>query len=127
QVDARAGVPPEVVVRLAGTDRARAGGGQHVEPSAADEVRRNADAWQTPHDVTRRADGVELGTDTSLLTKLVVRAIDAKTNWNEGQVDSHRRSGVVTQVGAVLQVAHWLSNAASDAKLERLQHAELRV
>src|SRR2546427_3404834 len=125
QVDTSAGVPAEVVVSLARSTSNRCG--RHVESSAADQVRRNADARQTPYDVTRRARDVELGRNTRLLTKLVVRAIDAQTNRDEGEVDGHCNGTVVTDIGAGLQVAHWLSGAASNTKAERLQYAELRI
>ena len=70
---------------------------------------------------------MKLGTNASLLAELVIRTIDAQTNRDERQVDSHRGGRVVTGACAVGKVAHWLSGAASDAKLERLEYAELRV
>src|SRR6266550_7800752 len=125
QIDTSAGVPAEVVVSLAGRTSNRRG--RHVESSAADQVRRDADARQTPYDVTRRASDVELGWNTRLLTKLVVRAIDAQANRDERKVDGHCNGTVVTDIGAGLQVAHGLSSAASNTKAERLQYAELRI
>ena len=70
---------------------------------------------------------VALGTNAGLLTKLVVRAIDAQTNRDERQVDTHCNGPVVAQVRGVLQVAHRLRHAASNTKLERLDEPKLRL
>src|SRR5882762_2013247 len=125
QVDTSAGVPAEVVIGRGGSTSR--GDGLHVQSSAADQVRRNADARQTPHDVASRAGDAHLGGNTGLLTKLVVRAIDAQANRDEGKVDTHCNGTVVTQVRGILQVAHGLGRAASNSELERLHEAELRI
>jgi len=125
KVDTSAGVPAEVVIGRCGPTGRR--DGLHVQSSAADQVRRDANVRQTPYDVTGRASDAELGRNTRLLTKLVVRAIDAQTNRDERQIDGHCNGTVVTDSGAGLQVAHGLSSAASNTELDRLEYAELRM
>src|SRR6266550_5233541 len=125
QVDTSAGVPAEVIVGLArGTSYVD---GCHVQAAATDQIRRNADVRQTPHGVSRCAHDVKLGSNASLLAERIVRTIDAQTNRDERQADSQSGGRVVTEACAVLEVAHWLSGAASDANLERLDETELRL
>src|SRR6202165_6107435 len=104
QVDSSAGVPTEVVLGRARKARGRYG--RHIQSTAADQIRRHADARQTPHDVARRAHDVELGTTSCLLVKRVVRAIDAKTNGNEREVDAQGDGTDVAGLGRGGQVAH---------------------